>query len=65
MPDLPNLATYGDVASLKEHLLELTVALTTFVEGHEPSEPLSAEALSKIARIIEVEPPRPAHWHCW
>ena len=65
MPDLPNLATYGDVVDLGEHLVELSVALTTFAEGHEPREPLSAEDLRPVARIIVPDPPRPAPWPCW
>jgi hypothetical protein len=65
MPELPDFKTYGDVVDLGEHLVELSVALTTFAEGHEPGEPLSAEDLRQVARIIIPDPPRPALWHCW
>lgn len=45
--------------------MELSVALTTFVEGHGPDEPLSAADVDNVARIIIIDPPRPAGWQCW
>ena len=65
MSEPPKLETYGDVIALKDRLVALSVALTTFVEGHGPDEPLSAADVDNVARIIIVVPPRPAGWQCW